>query len=277
MAFDYEKYLRMERMPHMWCPGCGIGIVVKAMLRAIEKMGWSQDDVAVVSGIGCTSRTPGYLDFNTLHTTHGRALAFATGLKLARPDKHVIVISGDGDAAAIGGNHFLHACRRNIDITLIVVNNYIYGMTGGQASPTTPFGMRASTAPYGAVDPAMDICQVAIAAGATYVARGTVAQGLLLERYILNGLKHKGFSVIEAMSDCPVQYGRRNRMSSAVEMIQWIRDHGVPVTRAKELPPEELEGKFVTGELHVAERPEYTEEYRRLIEKAQKAAEGAHG
>ncbi|MDZ7373246.1 MAG: 2-oxoglutarate ferredoxin oxidoreductase subunit beta [candidate division KSB1 bacterium] len=271
MAFDYEKYLRMDRMPHMWCPGCGIGIVVKAMLRAIEKVGWAQDDVAIVSGIGCTSRTPGYVDFNTLHTTHGRALTFATGLKLARPDKHVIVISGDGDAAAIGGNHFLHACRRNIDITLIVVNNYIYGMTGGQASPTTPFGMRASTAPYGAVDPAMDICQVAIAAGATYVARGTVAQGLLLERYIANGLRHKGFSVIEAMSDCPVQYGRRNRMPNAVEMIQWIRDHGVPIARAKDMSPEELEGKFITGELHVAERVEYTEEYLRVIERAQKA------
>ncbi len=276
MAFDYEKYLRMDKMPHMWCPGCGIGIVVKAMLRAIEKVGWSQDDVAIVSGIGCTSRTPGYVDFNTLHTTHGRALTFATGLKLARPDKHVIVISGDGDAAAIGGNHFLHACRRNIDMTLIVVNNYIYGMTGGQASPTTPFGMRASTAPYGAVDPALDVCQVAIAAGATYVARGTVAQGLLLERYILNAFKHKGFSVVEAVSDCPVQYGRRNRMPNPVEMIQWIREHGVPVTRAKNMSPEELEGKFVTGELHVAERVEYTEEYNLVKERAQKAV-GARG
>ncbi|HFE53851.1 MAG TPA: 2-oxoglutarate ferredoxin oxidoreductase subunit beta [Bacteroidetes bacterium] len=272
MAFNYEYYLRMDKLPHMWCPGCGIGIVVKAMLRAIDKMGWSKDDVAVVSGIGCTSRTPGYVDFNTLHTTHGRALTFATGLKLARPDKHVIVISGDGDAAAIGGNHFLHACRRNIDLTLIVVNNYIYGMTGGQASPTTPFGARASTAPYGAVDSPLDISRVAIAAGASYVARGTVAQGFMLEKFIYNGFKHKGFAVIEAMSTCPIQYGRRNKLSDPVQLLKWVKEHGVSAKKAEKMSPEELQGKFVTGELYNQERVEYTEEYELVRQRAQEAA-----
>ncbi|MFN3821951.1 MAG: thiamine pyrophosphate-dependent enzyme, partial [bacterium] len=136
-AIRYEPFLRLEHLPHLWCPGCGIGVVMKALLRAIAALNWDPRDVAVVSGIGCTSRAPGYINMNTLHTTHGRALTFATGMKLARPDKHVIVISGDGDAVAIGGNHLIHSCRRNIDITCIIVNNHIYGMTGGQYSPTT--------------------------------------------------------------------------------------------------------------------------------------------
>ena len=174
MAFEYEKYLRKQYIPHMWCPGCGIGIVLKAILRSIEAMGWKHDDIAFVSGIGCTSRMPGYVDFNTLHTTHGRALAFATGIKMAKPDKHVIVVAGDGDSTAIGGNHFIHFCRRNININMVIVDNNIYGMTGGQYSPTTPPGMYTSTSPYGHVEPNFDIAQLAVGAGATYVARGTV-------------------------------------------------------------------------------------------------------
>jgi len=265
MAFEYEKYLRMQYIPHMWCPGCGIGIVMKAILRALDALGWKNDDIAFVSGIGCTSRMPGYVDFNTLHTTHGRALAFATGIKMVRPDKHVIVVAGDGDASAIGGNHFIHACRRNIDITMVIVDNNIYGMTGGQYSPTTPPDAFATTSPYGHQEPNFDIAKLAIGAGATYVARGTVAQGILLERYIKNGMAHKGMSVIVAESTCPVQFGRRNRMADPVEMLHFVKERGVPISRAKNMSPEELDGKYVTGELFRNDDiPEYTERYEKL-------------
>ncbi len=268
MAFEYEKYLRMQYIPHMWCPGCGIGIVMKAILRAIDALGWKNDDIAFVSGIGCTSRMPGYVDFNTLHTTHGRALAFATGIKMVRPDKHVIVVAGDGDAAAIGGNHFIHACRRNIDLTMVIVDNNIYGMTGGQYSPTTPPGAIATTSPYGHQEPNFDIAKLAMGAGATYVARGTVAQGILLERYIKNGMAHRGMSIIVAESTCPVQFGRRNRMADPVEMLHYVKEHGVPISRAKNMTPEELDGKYVTGELFRNDNiPEYTERYEKLRQK----------
>ncbi len=267
---DYLYYLRADKLPHMWCPGCGIGIVVKSMIGAIDDLGWDKNDTAVISGIGCTSRAPGYIDMNTLHTTHGRALTFATGVKLARPDKHVIVISGDGDAAAIGGNHFIHSCRRNIDITLIIVNNNIYGMTGGQFSPTTPYGARAATTPYGNIDPAFDLVNLAIGSGASYVARGSVDNGRMLQKFIRDGLNHHGFSVIETLSNCHTQFGRRNKMSDAITMINWIAERTVSKTKAEKMSPEELEGKIITGEMHYnAERPEYTDEYAKLIERVQ--------
>jgi 2-oxoglutarate ferredoxin oxidoreductase subunit beta len=270
MSFNYEKYLRMDKMPHMWCPGCGIGVVVKSMLRAIDAMGWDKNDVAVISGIGCTSRAPGYLDMNTLHTTHGRALSFATGIKLVRPDKHIVVIAGDGDSTAIGGNHFIHACRRNIDITLIIVNNYIYGMTGGQYSPTTPTGAKAATAPYGNIDPPFNLTDLAIGAGATYVARGQVGNGLMLEKFIREGFENHGFSVIEALVNCHTQYGRRNKLSDALDMMNFIKENSIPVKKAEKMAPEELKGKFITGKLHqITDRPEYTDQVKKLIEKYQ--------
>jgi len=267
MTFEYEKYLRMQYIPHMWCPGCGIGIVLKAILRSIEAMGWKNDDIAFVSGIGCTSRMPGYVDFNTLHTTHGRALAFATGLKMARPEKHVIVVAGDGDSTAIGGNHFIHFCRRNININMIIVDNNIYGMTGGQYSPTTPPGMYASTSPYGHVEPNFDIARLAVGAGATYVARGTVAQGLILEKYIKTSFAHQGTSVVVAESTCPVQFGRRNRLGDPVNLLHWVKDHSIPMSKAKNMTKEELDGKFVTGEFVKDDsKLEYTERSRQLAE-----------
>ncbi|MDP2793011.1 MAG: thiamine pyrophosphate-dependent enzyme, partial [Sulfurisoma sp.] len=165
--------LRMERMPHIWCPGCGHGSITGALVRAIERLRLDKNKVVIVSGIGCSSRAVGYLDFDTLHTAHGRAIAYATGIKLSRPDLHVIVMTGDGDCSAIGGNHFIHAARRNIGITTIVMNNNIYGMTSGQYSPMTPKGMLGTTAPYGNVERPFDLCKLAIAAGATYVGRGT--------------------------------------------------------------------------------------------------------
>lgn len=270
MVIDYLHYLRADKLPHMWCPGCGIGIVVKSMIGAIDALQWDKNDIAVVSGIGCTSRAPGYMDMNTLHTTHGRALTFATGVKLARPDKHVIVISGDGDATAIGGNHFIHACRRNIDITLIIVNNNIYGMTGGQFSPTTPYGAKAATTPHGNIDPAFDLAQLAIGAGATYVARGSVDNGRMVQKYIKDGLSHHGFSVIEVLSNCHTQFGRRNKMSDPIAMIDWIAGRVVPKNKADKMTPQELQGKIITGELYRNdERPEYTDEYANLIQRVQ--------
>jgi 2-oxoglutarate ferredoxin oxidoreductase subunit beta len=264
--FDYLDLMRTERMPHIWCPGCGNGIIVKSMLRAIDKLGWKRDEIVNVSGIGCSSRTPGYLDFNTLHTTHGRSLAFATGVKAYRPELKVIAVSGDGDAVAIGGNHFIHACRRNIDITLIVYNNYIYGMTGGQNSPTTPEGSRSTTMVYGNIEPPFDICQLAIGAGATFVARTTVAHPVQMENLIKQGLVHKGFSVIEVIVNCPTAYGRRNKLRNAAENIKQYKDNAVRVEQAKKMTPDELKGKIITGLLHTdTTRGEYTEQYAALV------------
>ncbi len=269
MAFDYTTWLRPEMMPHIWCPGCGIGIVVKSMIRAMQSSGWDQDTTALVSGIGCTSRAPGYVDMNTLHTTHGRALTFATGLKLARPEKNVLVISGDGDASAIGGNHLIHSCRRNIDITLVIVNNSIYGMTGGQYSPTSPMNTRAATAPYGTIDPAFDLCQLCIAAGATYVARGHVGNGVFLEKLIRGGLQHKGFAVIEVMSNCHTQFGRRNEHPDPAEFVQHIASRAVTLANFEKLTPEERADKFTVGLLHkVVDHPEYVEAYQALQQRA---------
>jgi 2-oxoglutarate ferredoxin oxidoreductase subunit beta len=265
-----HHYLRhtME-FPNVWCPGCGIGIVLGAFIRAVDRLQISKDDLALVSGIGCTARIPAYVDFNTLHTTHGRPIAFATGVKLANPKLKVVVISGDGDILAIGGNHFIHACRRNIDITVVVVNNYIYGMTGGQYSPTTPMGKRASTAPYLTVEPPFDTCDLAISSGATFVARSTVYHATQLSSLIEKALIKKGFSVVEAMSNCHTQYGRLNREGTAVRMIQAFKNVAVPVSTAAKLSPEKLEGKIVIGVLHDIDRPEYIEHYQKIIDRFQ--------
>jgi len=253
----------------MWCPGCGIGIIVKAMLTAFDEAGWEPDDTAVISGIGCTSRAPGYLDMHTLHTTHGRAISFATGVKLARPDKHVLVISGDGDATAIGGNHLIHACRRNIDITLVIVNNYIYGMTGGQYSPTTPLGARAATTPWGNIDPSFDLAEMCKGAGATYVARSHVGSGIQVQRLIKGGIEHRGFSVIEVLSNCHTQFGRRNRLADPIELINNVAKRTINVRQAAKKSPEELEGKIVVGLIHKDEdKQEYCDAYDNVIERA---------
>ncbi len=262
-----EKYIRSDKFPHMWCPGCGHGIIMRSIIDAIDRLGLEKDKVCVVSGIGCSSRAPGYMDFNTLHTTHGRALPFATGIKLANPDLHVIVVSGDGDSSAIGGNHLIHAARRNIDITTIVFNNNIYGMTGGQYSPTTPTNYFGTTAPYGNIDRTFDIAQLAGAAGATYAARSTVFHVPQLTNYIENALRKKGFSLVEAISTCPTSFGRRNKKGDAVDMIKWLKDSAVTTTKAAKMSEEEMDGKFTIGEFKDTEAPEYVEEYDKLIER----------
>lgn len=268
-VYDYLRH--KKKFPNVWCPGCGIGIVMHAVVRAVDRLGLSKDDVALVSGIGCTGRMPVYLDFNTMHTTHGRALAFATGLKMARPQMKVIVIMGDGDALAIGGNHFIHAARRNIDLTSIVVNNQIYGMTGGQYSPTTPTHMLASTAPYGNVEQPLPVCDLAQAAGAAFVARSTVYHVNELDRQIEAALQKRGFSLVEAVSYCHTTYGRLNKLGSAVEMMRHLKEQSVTKEAAEKLTPEELQGKIVRGILVDRDCPEYTELYAEVIKRAQAA------
>jgi len=273
--FEHTEYMYLrptKKFPNVWCAGCGIGIVMGALIRAIDRMGLQKDDVALVSGIGCTGRMPVYMDFNTIHTTHGRALAFATGLKIARPDMKIITIMGDGDAVAIGGNHFIHAARRNIGLTAIVVNNGIYGMTGGQYSPTTPVGGRASTAPYGNIEPPMPICELAKAAGATYVARSTVYHAVELDRYIEQAIRNNGFSLVEAVSYCPTTYGRMNKLGTTVDMMRLLKDRSVSLNTAEKLSAEERETKIVRGVLHNVEKPEYTQLYEQLVQRVQQAS-----
>ena len=255
-------YLRKRFMPQIWCAGCGHGIVMTNMLRAIEELGIDKNDMVVVSGIGCSSRMPGYLDFHTMHTLHGRALAFASGVKMGRPDLHVVVPMGDGDAAAIGGNHLIHAARRNINITAIVMNNRIYGMTGGQTSPTTPCQMKSTTATKGSIDPEFDIVELAKGAGATFVARTTTYHANEIISLVKQAIQHTGFSMVEILSQCPTYYGRKNKLGPAVEMMEMYRDNTVKLgSKKKAENPELLErGVFV----HI-DRPEYTAAYDGLM------------
>ncbi len=266
-----QKLRKNKKFPTIWCSGCGIGVVMGALIRAIDHLGLSNDEVALVSGIGCTARMPVYMDFNTLHTTHGRALAFATGLKIARPDMKVIAIMGDGDALAIGGNHFIHAARRNLGITALVVNNAIYGMTGGQYSPTTPIGGRATTAPYGNIEPPFPICELAIAAGASYVARSTVYHALELDKFLAEAIAKDGFSVVEAVSYCHTTYGRFNRLGTAADMMRALKDNTIAQSAYERLTPEEKAAntKIVRGKFLDVERPQYTVAYDNLITRVQ--------
>ncbi|MDR1650456.1 MAG: 2-oxoacid:ferredoxin oxidoreductase subunit beta [Synergistaceae bacterium] len=266
---DVMKWLRQQFMPHIWCPGCGHGIIMHAMLRALTSLGKDPSKTVISSGIGCSSRMPGYIDSCTLHTAHGRSLAFATGVKLCNPELTVIDVMGDGDCSAIGGNHFIHACRRNIGVCAIVMNNNIYGMTGGQASPTTPIDAIATTAPYGAVDPPFDICRLAIGAGATFVARATIAQPQMCETLIKKGIQHDGFSVIEIMTHCHTQFGRKNKRSRPLDNFSYFKDRSVLKAKADGMTQDELSGKYVIGELHLdSGAEEYTKKYDKVIERA---------
>ena len=260
-----HHYLRHDKkFPHVWCPGCGIGIILGALIRAIDHRGYEKDDIVLVSGIGCTGRLPVYVDFNTLHTTHGRALTFATGIKLAKPRLKVIVVMGDGDAVAIGGNHFIHAARRNIDLTAVIVNNSVYGMTGGQYSPTTPYGMKTATSVYSNVEHSFSISELAVTPGAVFVGRGTVYHAKLLESLMEKAFQKVGFSVVEIISHCHTQYGRMNRMGSAVEMMQWQRDHAVTMEKAAQMNEEDLKDMFRIGVLVDRDLPPYQDEYERV-------------
>lgn len=250
------EYLRINKLPTIWCSGCGIGIVMRGIIEAVIDLNLDKDKVVMVSGIGCTSRMPGYVDFNTLHTLHGRALPVATGIKLARPDLTVIVVMGDGDALAIGGNHLIHSARRNLDLTAIIINNFIYAMTGGQVSPSTPLEGFTTTSPYGNAEPEFDIGDLVKAAGAPFFARTTVYHVWELKRFIKEAITVKGFSVVEVISNCHIYYGRYNRLGGAVEMIEMFKDRAIPWSKAKGKEPEELKGKIITGILHNREKVE---------------------
>jgi 2-oxoglutarate ferredoxin oxidoreductase subunit beta len=269
----HERYLRHSKeFPNIWCAGCGIGIVLGAIIRAVDGLGLDKNDVAMLSGIGCTGRMPVYVDFNTMHTTHGRALAFATGLKMVRPKMKVIVVMGDGDALAIGGNHFIHAARRNIGLTAIVVNNATYGMTGGQHSPTTPTGVRTSTAPYGHIEQPVPVAELAVTAGAAFVARSTVYHVRELEKYLAQAITKDGFSVVEVMSYCHTTLGRLNRWGTAPEMMRRLRDETVTRRQIEGAGEQEARNATVRGVFVDRDLPEYTHLYDQTIQRAQAEA-----
>lgn len=260
-----KDYVRKRFMPHIWCPGCGHGIVMNNLIRAIENLGILKNDIVMVTGIGCSSRISGYMDFHTLHTIHGRAIAFGTGVKLARPELTVIVPMGDGDTIAIGGNHFIHAARRNIDITAIIMNNSIYGMTGGQFSPLSGLGKMATTAPYGNIYDAFDIVELAKGAGASFVARTTTYHVTSMIKILEKAISHKGFSVVEILSQCPTYFGRKNSMEDAVAMLNHYKTHTTPIgSKKKAENPDLIERGIFLQE----NRPEYCEQYEKVIRMA---------
>ncbi len=262
------NYIRVDKvLPSVWCSGCGNGIVEGALIRAIHKLELNKDKVVVISGIGCSSRMAGYLDFNTFHSTHGRALSVATGVKFANPEFTVIVITGDGDGLAIGGNHFIHSCRRNIDITTIVVNNATYGMTGGQAAPTLGIGEKSTTSIYGSIEPPFDVVEISLGAGASFVARATTYHVSLLENIIVKAIKHKGFAVVDVISQCPVYYGRLNKLGGPVDMMNLFKEKAVQLEKYNSLSEEERKEKFPIGYFRQEIRAEYCESYENLIKK----------
>jgi 2-oxoglutarate ferredoxin oxidoreductase subunit beta len=259
-----EPFLRTERIPHIWCPGCGIGTTVNCFARALLESKADLDKVVIVSGIGCTGRVAGYARLDSFHTTHGRAIPFATGLKLANPSLQVVVYSGDGDLSAIGGNHLIHAARRNIDIKVICVNNMIYAMTGGQSAPTTPISAVTSTAPYGVFEPSFNLVQLAESAGASYVARWTTYHVRQLARSMGEMLNKRGFSFVEVLSPCPTLYQRRNKMGDGLETMKYYKEaskvrHGAPTSETGLTK----QGEIVVGKFVDRERPDYLELMRR--------------
>ena len=249
MNKKYFPYMRPERYPHRLCPGCGHGIVQGAVIRALSEMEIPLKELVLVAGIGCAGNiTNMYIKADTIHVTHGRPLAFATGIKIANPQLNLLVISGDGDLASIGGNHLIHAARRNVDLTVVCANNGLYGTTGGQLAATTPLGAITSTTPQGNQEPPFDLCHLVAGAGGSYVARSSVAHPAHLIKTIKRAFSHKGFSFVDAISICPVQYGRRNHFRTPGEMIQWLRKNTIPKEKARTLSREEWQGKIIMGE-----------------------------
>ena len=267
-AHPLRKYTRSHVLRTTTCPGCGIGTVSQAILRAIDELELDLDDFVFVSGIGCSAWIPSpFYNADTLHTTHGRPIAYATGVKLGLPHKHVMVVSGDGDLTAIGGNHLIHAARRNIELTVVLVNNGIYAMTGGQTAPTTPRGMATVTSPHGTLEHTFDISAMIAAAGASFVARWTTYHPRQLARSIKKGIQKKGFALIEAVSQCPVQYGRASNLGDAVSMLSYFKDNSVRINKTKKMDAAELKSKIVVGEFVDVEKAELTAELARVKNK----------
>ncbi|UCG61606.1 MAG: 2-oxoacid:ferredoxin oxidoreductase subunit beta [Candidatus Zixiibacteriota bacterium] len=273
-------FVREEIMPHRFCSGCGCGTVLNAFTNAVEGLGLDSAEMVCVSGIGCSSWIPSpYFRADTLHTTHGRPIAFATGVKILRPDLTVVVIAGDGDVAGIGGNHLIHAARRNIDLSVFMVNNMIYGMTGGQVAPTTPAGVVTTTTPHSNVEPPFRVADLVVAAGASYVARWTTYHVFPLLESMQNAIKRKGFSFIEIMSQCPENYGRRIGLRTGIDFLKQFKEQALRVEKANGMSEEELKDRIVIGKLCDKERPEYVSELHRItreqVDKLKKEMGGA--
>jgi len=256
------KFIREGGLPHMFCPGCGVGQIMNYFLYAIQELNLDIDDMVLIGGVGCNARIPVYIHADAIHGVHGRTLAWATGVKLANPELTVVIFAGDGDCAAIGGNHLIQAARRNLDVTLIVVNNGIYGMTGGQVAPTTPCDARTSTTPWGNLENSFDLCKLAKAAGATHVSRWTTAHPKSAIKAIKKGIQHKGFSFIEMVSQCPTYFGRYVLgFTEPEEYLNWLRKNSVSKEKASKMSPEELAGKIVVGEFVDKREPTLVERY----------------
>jgi len=267
-AHPMDKYIRPGRIPHIWCSGCGLGIAMTCFIKAMEDFGAPLDNHCIVSGIGCTGRIAGYLNVDSYHTTHGRPIPFATGLKLGNPELTVTVISGDGDLFAIGGNHFIHAARRNVDINVICVNNFNYGMTGGQVGPTTHMGARTTTSPYGNFEFPFNLPHVAIASGAVYVARWTTLHARRLKEAMKEALEKKGFTFIEVISPCPTAYGRRNKLGTGLEEMKYYKERSVIKHNADPAEAElSLGGDIIVGKFKDEERPTFLDMHNECISK----------
>ena len=268
-AHPLSKYIRKGAQPHTHCSGCGNGIIAQSFLRAVDEAGIPKKRLVCVAGIGCSGWIPSpFFDVDTLHVTHGRPIAFATGVKLGNPELEVVVFTGDGDASAIGGNHLIHAARRNIGIKVICVNNMIYGMTGGEVAPTTPRGTKTTTTPFGNLERPFDLSKLVMAAGGTYVARWTTYHVARLVASMKRALTRNSFSFLEVVSQCPVHYGRRIGITDPVAMMRWFQRQSVTVEKAREMTEQELLGKFVVGEFIDVEAPELTKLYAELFEAA---------
>ncbi|MEW5774856.1 MAG: 2-oxoacid:ferredoxin oxidoreductase subunit beta [Thermodesulfobacteriota bacterium] len=260
-----HHYLRHnKKFPHVYCAGCGHGIVLGSLIRSVHALGLSKDEVVMVAGIGCSGRMAVYVDFNTVHAVHGRALTIATGVKLSNPNLKVIVVMGDGDALSIGGNHFIHSARRNIGLSVLVLNNNIYGMTGGQCSSTTPLGAMTTTTPYGQMEKSFDLVDLATAAGANYVARASAFHAQGMDKLMQATLTHRGFSLLEVVSPCHTQYGRKNKFKTVVDMYRWLKESGTPLEQYRKLSPEKAAGRIPLGVFVDKDEPALEERYAEL-------------
>ena len=273
---SYQDFFKTDALPLMWCAGCGNGIILRALSDALADLGIPPHQVVISTGIGCWGKADDYMRTHAFHGSHGRALAFSTGIKLGNPDLHVIALMGDGDALAIGGNHFMHAARRNLDVTAIISNNFIYGMTGGQYSPTTPLEAQSTTSPIGVAEPAFDVCSMAETSGANYVARTTAYHVNQMKRYISAAIQKKGFNVVEILNTCPTHFGRRNVSASAPKMMSYLKDKALSKSRYEKLEEEEKEKYFVTGELVNKERPDFLTVYRGIHSASETGQEGGN-
>jgi len=268
-TLDIEKYLRQDRLPHIFCSGCGIGPAIGCFLRTIDRIGLDPDKVSVISGIGCTGRVAGYVKLDSFHTPHGRAIAFATGMALANPELNVVVFSGDGDLAAIGGNHLIHAARRNISMTIICINNFNYGMTGGQLGPTAPHGVRTTTTPYGNFETPFNLPYLMAASGATYIARWTTIHVRQLESSIAEAMVKPGFSFIEVIAPCPVVYGRMNKRPQGLDELHYYQEKSVVRNGADPKDTDiENNGPIIVGKFIDIERPTLWDNLLKINEKA---------